>query len=44
MTRITEYGHGICAVDSGFVRPQLDAIHFIVEGARAASVDTGVPG
>jgi len=41
MPAIIDYAHGISAVDSGFVRPQLDAIHLIVEGGRAAIVDTG---
>ncbi len=35
-----DYGHGIAAVDSGFVRPMLDAVHLVVEGDRAAVVDT----
>ncbi|HRO59909.1 MAG TPA: MBL fold metallo-hydrolase [Burkholderiaceae bacterium] len=34
--------HGIHVVDSGFVRPRLDAIHLIEEGGRVAIVDTGV--
>jgi hydroxyacylglutathione hydrolase len=42
MTHIVEYEYGISAVDSGYQRPQLDAIHMIVEGDRAAIVDTGV--
>ncbi|HMM55208.1 MAG TPA: MBL fold metallo-hydrolase [Candidatus Desulfobacillus sp.] len=41
MADITDYEHGICAIDSGFGRPRLDAIHLIVEGGRAALVDTG---
>lgn len=41
MADITDYEHGISAVDSGFGRPRLDAIHLIVEGDRAALVDTG---
>jgi hydroxyacylglutathione hydrolase len=36
-----DYGHGIAAVDSGFVRPLLDAVHLVVEAGRAAIVDTG---
>lgn len=36
-----DYGQGIVAVDSGFVRPMLDAVHLVVEGGRAAIVDTG---
>jgi len=35
------YAHGIHAIDSGYVRPRLDAIHLIVENGRAAFVDTG---
>ena len=38
---IIDYGHGIAAIDSGYVRPQLDAIHLVVERGRAAIVDTG---
>lgn len=38
---VIDYSHGISAVDSGYVRPQLDAIHLIVERGRAAVVDTG---
>lgn len=34
--------HGIHVVDSGFVRPRLDAIHLIEEGGRVAIVDSGV--
>ncbi|HLU76630.1 MAG TPA: MBL fold metallo-hydrolase [Burkholderiales bacterium] len=38
---VIDYDYGISAVDSGYVRPQLDAIHLIVERGRAAVVDTG---
>lgn len=38
---IVDYGHGISAIDSGYVRAQLDAIHLVVERGRAAIVDTG---
>lgn len=41
MPHITDYEHGICAIDSGFGRPQLAAIHLIAEGNRTALVDTG---
>lgn len=41
MTDIIDYEHGISAVDSGYVRPRLDAIHLIVEQGRAAVIDTG---
>ncbi|MBW7923889.1 MAG: MBL fold metallo-hydrolase [Burkholderiaceae bacterium] len=35
-----DYEHGITAIDSGFERPMLDAVHLVVEGGRAALVDT----
>ena len=41
MGQLMEYGHGIYAFDSGYVRPLLAAIHLIVEDGRAAFVDTG---
>lgn len=45
---ITDYDHGISAIDSEYYRPGLAAIHLIVEGSTAALVDTGtffsVPG
>jgi hydroxyacylglutathione hydrolase len=36
-----DYTHGISAIDSGYVRPRMDAIHLIREGERVAVVDTG---
>lgn len=36
-----DYGHGISAVDAGYVRPQRAAVHLIVEAGRAAVVDCG---
>ena len=41
MGQLIEYGHGIYAFDSGYVRPQLAAIHLIVDNGRAAFVDSG---
>lgn len=38
---VIDYSHGISAVDSGYVRPLLDAIHVVVEAGRAVVVDTG---
>ena len=38
---ITDYDHGISAIDSEYYRPGLAAIHLIVEGSTAALVDTG---
>ena len=36
-----DYGNGIIAFDSGYVRPVLAAIHLIVENGRLAFIDTG---
>ncbi len=48
LPRITDYGSGISAIDADYLRPGLAAIHLIVEGGKAALVDTGtsssVPG
>ena len=43
MTRaaLTDYDHGISAVDTEYIRPKLDASHLVVESGRAAFVDTG---
>jgi glyoxylase-like metal-dependent hydrolase (beta-lactamase superfamily II) len=41
MNPVTEYPDGICAIDSGYVRPRLDAIHLMIEQGRAAIIDTG---
>lgn len=35
------FEHGIHALDSGYMRPRLDAIHLIVEQGRTAIIDTG---
>lgn len=40
MESVIDYGNGISAIDSGYVRPRFDAIHLIVEGRSAALVDT----
>jgi hydroxyacylglutathione hydrolase len=39
-----EYGHGISALDSGFIRPWLAAVYLVVHEGRAAIVDTGSNG
>lgn len=39
--RLTHFAHGITAVDTEYVRPQMDASHVIVHRGRAAIVDTG---
>jgi glyoxylase-like metal-dependent hydrolase (beta-lactamase superfamily II) len=48
LPRITDYGHGISAIDAQYHRPGLAAIHLLVEGDTAALIDTGtafsVPG
>ena len=45
---LEDLGHGITAIDTGFVRPFFDASHLVVENGRAAFVDVGtgfsVPG
>lgn len=41
MSKLTDYDHGISAIDSEFLRPQATSIHLIVERGRAAIVDTG---
>jgi len=43
MTPTIDYEHGITAIDAGYNRPQQVAIHLLVEGGRAAFIDTGVP-
>lgn len=35
-------GPGVTAVDTGYVRPQLDAAHILSAGGHAAFIDTGV--
>ena len=41
VSALTDYGHGITAIDTQFLRPRLDASHLIVHRGRAAFVDTG---
>ena len=45
---ITDYAHGISAIDAQFHRPKRAAIHLIAENGKLALVDTGttfsVPG
>lgn len=41
MGPLIHYENGIHAFDAGYVRPQLAAIHLIVENGRVAFVDTG---
>jgi hydroxyacylglutathione hydrolase len=38
---VFDYGHGICAVDSVYDRRLQTAIHLLLEGGRAAIIDTG---
>jgi hydroxyacylglutathione hydrolase len=38
---VFDYGHGICAVDSVYDRREQTAIHLLIEGGRAAVIDTG---
>ena len=41
MPQVIDYEHGISAIDSGYYRPMLDAVHLMVEHGRAAIIDTG---
>jgi glyoxylase-like metal-dependent hydrolase (beta-lactamase superfamily II) len=38
---VAPLSHGIHAIDTGFHRPRFDAAYLVVEGGRAAFVDTG---
>jgi glyoxylase-like metal-dependent hydrolase (beta-lactamase superfamily II) len=40
-TALEDLGHGITAIDTGYVRPQFDASHLVIENGRAAFVDVG---
>jgi hydroxyacylglutathione hydrolase len=42
LSLISDFGHGIYAIDSGFGRPMLDAVHLLIEGERAALIDSAV--
>lgn len=37
---VTDYEFGISAVDSGYCRPRMNAVHLVIEGDRAAIIDT----
>ncbi len=39
--KLTDFDAGITAIDADYVRPRLAASHLIVDGGRAAFVDTG---
>jgi glyoxylase-like metal-dependent hydrolase (beta-lactamase superfamily II) len=41
LPRLTRFADGITAVDTEYLRPQMDAAHVVVAGSRAAIVDTG---
>jgi len=43
MAATLDYEHGITAIDAGYNRPAQVAIHLLVEGQRAAFIDTGIP-
>ncbi len=44
MSELIRYDGGIYAIDAGYVRPKLAAIHLLVENGRVAFVDTGCNG
>ncbi len=39
--RLWRHAHGITAIDAGYLRPGLAAVHLVVERGRAAFVDAG---
>jgi glyoxylase-like metal-dependent hydrolase (beta-lactamase superfamily II) len=39
-TGLRDFDHGIYAVDSGYLRDELDAVHLLVEKGRVAIIDT----
>jgi glyoxylase-like metal-dependent hydrolase (beta-lactamase superfamily II) len=41
LPRLTRFADGITAVDTEYVRPQMDASHIVGAGGRAAIIDTG---
>jgi glyoxylase-like metal-dependent hydrolase (beta-lactamase superfamily II) len=41
MPRLTRFADGITAVDTEYVRPQMDAAHVVVTDGAAAIIDTG---
>ena len=41
MKKIIDYGDGIYAVDSDYVRPEFAAVHLVIENGHAALIDTG---
>ena len=41
LPRLTRFADGITAVDTEYVRPQMDASHVVASGGRAAIIDTG---
>ena len=41
MPRLTKFADDITAVDTEYVRPQMDAAHIVKSGGRAAIIDTG---
>ncbi|NBY53744.1 MAG: MBL fold metallo-hydrolase, partial [Betaproteobacteria bacterium] len=41
MAERLDYPHGVSALDSDLLRPQLAAIHLLRSGDRLALVDTG---
>ena len=40
-SKLTEFAAGITAIDADYVRPGAAASHLVVDGGRAAFVDTG---
>jgi glyoxylase-like metal-dependent hydrolase (beta-lactamase superfamily II) len=38
---VEDLGHGVFAIDTGFHRPRYDAAFLVIDGGRAAFIDTG---
>ena len=41
MSGVFDYEYGISAIDAGYLRPLLASVHLLIEGDRAAIIDTG---
>jgi glyoxylase-like metal-dependent hydrolase (beta-lactamase superfamily II) len=41
LPRLTRFADGITAVDTEYLRPQMDAAHVVVTGSRAVIIDSG---
>lgn len=42
MGQTIDYHNGVIAIDANYIQPRLASIHLLIEGGRAAIIDTGV--